>query len=55
MATEFIFSEKGNSELSWDEYVYCNCPACVHTEADSVVKHVGDQSHAPDVVSVEAA
>jgi len=39
------------SKTYWkcENFASCKCHARVHTEADSVVKHIGDHNHAPDV------
>jgi len=44
------------SKTYWkcENFASCKCCARVQTQADSVVKHVGDHNHALDVTSMEA-
>ena len=41
--------------MASDKFAVMKCHARIHTEADRLVKCVGDHNHATDAASVEAA
>lgn len=53
----FVKDRVTDTKIYWkcEKFAVMKCHARVHTEADRVVKHVGEHNHAADVASVEAA
>ena len=53
----FVKDRMSDTKIYWkcDKFAVMKCHARIHTEADRIVRRVGDHNHAADVASVEAA